>query len=112
MFRKMTLLLTAIASLTIANAYAVDPAFYDRLGGKITQIPQPLTIEHADQSSIRAHWVSHSGRRSGQHEATFYLTNKTTFSGGSRSDAVKGRKVHITYHFEGDRAIADTITFV
>jgi hypothetical protein len=41
-----------------------------------------------------------------------HLTNKTTFSGGSRSDAVKGRKIHLTYHFEGNRAIADTVTFI
>jgi hypothetical protein len=46
------------------------------------------------------------------HKATFYLANKTTFSGGSRSDAVKGRKIHLTYHFEGDRATADTVTFI
>jgi hypothetical protein len=27
-------------------------------------------------------------------------------------NAVKGRKIHITYHLEVDRAVADTMTFV
>jgi hypothetical protein len=83
----------------------------------MTQINQTLTILSADQNSIHASWKSpfHSvGVAEGEisSEAAFYLTNKTIFSGGSRSAAVKGRKIHITYHFEGDRAVADTITFV
>jgi hypothetical protein len=118
MFKKGILILTAVASLTIANVYAIDATFRDFWGHTITQINQTLTILSADQNSIRATWqdaynakaVSEAG---GIHrEAAFYLTNKTSFSGGSRSDAVKGRKIHIAYHFEGDRAVADTITFV
>ena len=117
MFRKAILLLTAATSLTIANVYAIDPAFTYGNGNLITHIPQPLAIERADQSSIRARWVRHSPSRGGgtreiAAEATFYLTDKTSFSGGTRAEAVKGRQVHITYHFEGDRAIADTVTFI
>jgi hypothetical protein len=119
MFKKAALILTAIASLTIANTYALPAAFQDFYGHPITQINQTLTILNVDQNSIHASWKSpydggHKAVAEGtiNSEAAFYLTNKTSFSGGSRSDAVKGRKIHITYHFEGDRAIADTITFV
>lgn len=117
MFKKGILILTAVASLTIANVYAIDPAFRDFYGHPITQINQTLTILSADQNSIHASWKSAYNSPSMAegtiaHESAFYLTNKTIFSGGSRSDAVKGRKIHITYHFEGDRAVADTITFV
>ena len=107
----------ALASLTIANTYAVDPGFRFGNGIIATHVDAPITIEQVDQTSLRGHWTvnykTHTGsKRSDIHTATFYLNNKTTFSGGSRSDAVKGRQVHITYHFEGDRAIADTIKFV
>jgi hypothetical protein len=90
------------------------PKFKDR-----TKNPpkQTLTILSVDQNSIHASWKSAYNPKdisdsSIAHEAAFYLTNKTSFSGGSRSDAVEGRKIHITYHFEGDRPVADTITFV
>ena len=117
MFKKAALILTAIASLTIANTYALPAAFRDFYGHPITQINQTLRILSVDQNSIHASWKSAYNPKdisdsSIAHEAAFYLTNKTSFSGGSRSDAVKGRKIHITYHFEGDRAVADTITFV
>ena len=95
--------------------YAIDPGFIE-LHRVITHIDYTRTILRADQNSLRANWKGEGSFESRMwtesHEATFYLTNKTTFSGGSRSDVVKGRKIHITYHFEGDRAIADTITFV
>jgi hypothetical protein len=117
MFKKAALILTAIASLTIANAYAIDVAFRDFYGHTISQINQTLTIRRAEENRIQASWrdpFNSKGVAEGTiaHEGAFYLTNKTSFSGGSRSDAVKGRKIHITYHFEGDRAVADTITFV
>jgi hypothetical protein len=116
MFKKAALILIAIASLTITNVYATDSAFLDPEGRAMTHINKTLTIQHADQSSIRARWVDEftfeNRMFSFVHEATFYLTSKTAFSGGSRSDAVKGRKVHIIYHFEGDRAVSDTITAV
>ena len=116
MFKKAALILTAIASLTIANTYALPAAFQDLYGHPITQINQTLTILSADQNSIHASWKSAYNPKAGDtaisHEAAFYLSNKTSFSGGSRSDAVKGRNIHITYHFQGDSAVADTITFV
>jgi len=81
------------------------------------KVESPPKKPGADQNSIRAAWKSKGNFASRMVEenleATFYLTNETTFFGGSRSDAVKGRKIHITYHFFGDaRATADTITFV
>ena len=117
MFKKAALILTAIASLTIANAYAIDAEFRDFYGHPITQINQTLTILSADQNSVHASWKNAYNPKAVAEgtinlAAAFYLTNKTIFSGGSRSAAVKGRKIHITYHFEGDRAVADTITFV
>jgi hypothetical protein len=116
MFKKAALILTAIASLTIANTYALPAAFQDFYGHPITQINQTLTILSVDQNSIHASWKSaykpNLTDTAISHEAAFYLTNKTSFSGGSRSDAVKGRKIHITYHFVGESAVADTITFV
>jgi hypothetical protein len=121
MFKKRALVLTAVASLTIANVYAIDPAFISDMGHRITHIDVTLTISHADPNSVHATWITAAdwqnfspadANDTTSHAATFYLTNKTTFSGGSRSDAVKGRKIHLTYHFEGDRAVADTITFV
>jgi hypothetical protein len=116
MSKKAALILTAVASLTIANVYAIDPAFLGDMGETLTQINETLTILRVDRDSIYASWLMQGTFESRTwnmgHKATFYLTNKTTFSGGSRSDAVKGRKIHITYHFQGDRTIADTITFV
>jgi len=117
MFKKAALILTVIASLTSANTYALPAVFQDFWGHPITQINETLTILSVDQNSIHASWKEVYNPKGVAaslitHEAAFYLTNKTSFSGGSRSDAVKGRKIHITYHFEGDRAVADTITFV
>jgi hypothetical protein len=116
MFKKAALILTAI-SLTIANIYAIEPGLVGGRGNLLTHIDEPLTILSADQSSVRASWERHLPKRSGgtitlKQEATFYLTGKTAFSGGTKADAVRGRKVHITYHFDGDHAIADTVTFI
>src|SRR6516162_9867130 len=113
MFKKTTLILTTLASLTIANVDAYDPAFTNGPGKVITHIPA-ATVERTDQNSLLIHWTRHwvSRKHLGTHtrsqEATVYLTDKTTFSGGSRADLAKGRKVHIIYHFEGNRTIADT----
>jgi hypothetical protein len=116
MFKKAALILMLSQAPTIADVYAIDAAFTSGSGRVLTHIDKTLTILRADQSSVRASWQSEfKGKNrmmTRNYEAIFYLTNKTAFSGGSRSDAVKGRKVHITYHFEGDRAIADTIAFV
>jgi hypothetical protein len=116
MFKEAALILTAVASLTIANVYAIDSGLLGDMGETLTQINETLTILRVDRDSIYASWLWQTTWQSRTwfmaHKATFYLTNKTAFSGGSRSDAVKGRKIHITYHFEGDRAVADTITFV
>jgi hypothetical protein len=121
MFKKPASILVALASLTIGYVYAADPEF---IGGRgehglvITHINDILTVVSANQSSFRASWKHQEDywkKNAGgtvSHEGTFYLSNSTAFSGGIRSDAVKGRKIHVTYHFEGDRAIADTITFV
>jgi hypothetical protein len=114
MFKKVALILAALASLTIGNVYAIDPAFLGTRGNVLTHIDATLIVLRADQSSVRASWMgrTRSGSSRIAHEATFYMTNKTAFSGGSRSDVVKGQNFHIAYHFEGDLAIADTITFV
>ena len=84
MFKKGILILTAVASLTIANAYAIDAAFHDLYGHPITQINQTLTILSVDQNSIHASWKSAYNPKdisdsSIAHEAAFYLTNKTSF---------------------------------
>ena len=97
MFKKAALILTAIASLTIANTYAIPAAFQDFYGHPITQINQTLTILSADQNSVHASWKNAYNPKAVAEgtinlAAAFYLTNKTSFSGGNRSDAVKVAK--------------------
>jgi hypothetical protein len=114
--RKLILILTALASLTIANAKAYDSAFSNASGHAFAHIGNLMTIERVDQSSIRVQWTAHyrshdAGSHNTSHEVTFYLTDKTVFSGGTQANAVKGATVHVAYHFEGGRAVADTVTF-
>ena len=52
MFKKAALILTAIATRTIPNAYAIDAAFRDLYGHPITQINQTLTILSADHVRV------------------------------------------------------------
>jgi hypothetical protein len=116
MFKKVALILTVVTSLAIANAKAYDSAFSNASGHAFAHIGNPMTIERVDQSSIRVQWTAHyrshdAGSHNTSHEATFYLSAKTVFSGGTQANAVKGATVHVTYHFEGGRAVADTVTF-
>jgi hypothetical protein len=112
MFKKAALIFTVLASLAMTNAKAIDYAFTDGKGKVRTSINAVMTIDRADQSTISTHWESHWKMKQKHHEVTFHLTSKTAFSGGTQANAVVGAAVHITYHFEGDRAIADTVQFV
>jgi hypothetical protein len=117
MFKKAALIFTVLVSLALAGAKAIDPALVTGAGHEITQTGSPMTIIRVDQSSIRVHFVGHHQDSDGavhytSRVVTFYLTDKTIFSRGIRANAVVGSVVHITYHFEGDHTIADTVQFI
>jgi hypothetical protein len=117
MFKQAALIFTVLVSLALAGAKAIDPGLVTGAGHVITQTGSPMTIIGVDQSSIRVHFVGHHQRSDGavrftSRIVTFYLTDQTVFSRGTRANAVLGAVVHITYHFEGDHTIADTVQFI
>jgi hypothetical protein len=115
--RKTIALLTAIASLTTADAIGQDGIFTNNNGRLLTSLPT-VKIVSANQSAIRIQWRHHRvvpmsdfiDTRS--FEGTVYLTNKTVFLHGTMADAAKGQRIRIIFHYEGNRAIADSIKFI
>jgi hypothetical protein len=113
---KAALIFTVLASLT-ANIKAIDYALLNGSGHVMTSIGARMTIKQVDSNSIRVKWNSKfkahdGGNHFTAHATSFYLTSKTIFSGGTSANIVVGAVVHITYHFEGDHTVADTVQFV
>jgi hypothetical protein len=117
MFTRTVLMLMAVARLTMANVEAYDSGFISGSSKVIRRIDVPTTIKRVTENGIVIHWTGswwsrYGGTQYMSHEGTVYLTDKTTFSGGTRANVVVGAVIHVRYHFEGGRAIATSIRFL
>src|ERR1700733_2717402 len=104
MFKKRAVVFAAVASLLLANAHAIPPEFLTDNGKPVTHL-RLCTIDRVDQDkrTITVHWVSHYNYWH-HFEETLSITSKTTFSGGSWANLVKGATVRIpAFHFENNR---------